>query len=246
MRSIEQTTILVTGATDGLGRGVAERLARDGATLHLHGRDAGRLGATADAIRRATGNDRIHTHRADFSSLAEVRALAASVERTCARLHVLINNAGIGSGRPDATTRQESRDGHELRFAVNYLAGFALTLRLLPLLRRSAPARVVHVASLGQSPIDFDDPMLHDGYSGARAYAQSKLAQVTTGFALAELLDGSGVTVTSLHPATYMPTKIVLQEIRHSVDSLETGVEATARLAVASRGCASRSATATW
>src|SRR3954454_18050253 len=142
MRSPSESTMLVTGATDGLGRGVAERLAGLGATLHLHGRDPERLDATAHAIMDATGNERIRTHRADLSSLDEVRSLADDVERSTAELHVLISNAGIGSGKPDLATRQISRDGYELRLAVNYLAGFLLTQRLLPLLERSAPARI--------------------------------------------------------------------------------------------------------
>ena len=233
MRAIDDTTALVTGATDGLGRGVAERLAALGATVHLHGRDAARLAATRDELARATGNDRLVTHRADLASLDEVRALAEDVERSTDALHVLVSNAGIGSGRPDATTRQESRDGLELRLAVNHLAGFALTLRLLGLLQRSAPARVVLVASLGQAPVDFGDVQLEHDYDGGRAYAQSKLAQITTGFELADRLAGTGVTVTSLHPATYMPTKIVLEQAGRSVDTLEEGVEATVRLAVA-------------
>jgi NAD(P)-dependent dehydrogenase (short-subunit alcohol dehydrogenase family) len=230
-RPITETRILITGATDGLGRGVAERLAADGAVLLLNGRDAERLGATAEEIRRATGNTHITTHRADLASIAEVKALAEDVERSTDQLHVLVSNAGIGSGKPDRTTRQESRDGHELRFAVNYLAGFALTVRLLPLLLRSAPARVVNVASIGQAPIDFDDPMILQGYSGGRAYGQSKLAQITSGFELAARLPADQVTVNSLHPATYMPTKIVLQEAGRSIDTLEEGVEATVRLA---------------
>src|SRR5215218_523964 len=127
MRSTRQATVLITGATDGLGRGVAERLAAEGAAVHVHGRDAGRLAATAKAIAEATGNRAIHTHRADFASLDDVRALAVDVQRSADRLHVLVNNAGIGTGRPEQLTRQESRDGHELRFAVNHLAGFLLT-----------------------------------------------------------------------------------------------------------------------
>jgi NAD(P)-dependent dehydrogenase (short-subunit alcohol dehydrogenase family) len=233
VRTTGQSTILVTGATDGLGRGVAERLAAEGAALHLHGRDRERLAATAREITRATGNERIRTHLADLSSLDEVRALAADVERSTDALHVLVNNAGIGSGRPEKTTRQESLDGHELRFAVNHLAGFLLTLRLLGLLRRSAPARVVNVASLGQHPTDFGDVMLRRGYDGSRAYGQSKLAQITTGFELAERLAADGITVNSLHPATYMPTKMVLEQVGRSVDTLEEGVDATVRLAVA-------------
>jgi NAD(P)-dependent dehydrogenase (short-subunit alcohol dehydrogenase family) len=233
LRPTRETTALVTGATDGLGRAVAQRLAADGATVLLHGRNADRLAATAEQIHRASGNDRISTHLADFASLDQVRALAEDVERSTDQLHVLINNAGIGSGKPDATTRQQSSDGYELRFAVNYLAGFLLTMRLLPLLRRSAPARIVNVASIGQSPIDFDDVMIERDYRGSRAYGQSKLAQIMSGFELADRLDGEQVTVNSLHPSTYMPTKIVLDNVGHSIDTLEAGVEATTRLAVA-------------
>jgi NAD(P)-dependent dehydrogenase (short-subunit alcohol dehydrogenase family) len=121
-------------------------------------------------------------------------------------------------------------DGYELRFAVNYLAGFLLTMDLLDLIRASAPARIVNVASIGQHPIDFDDLMIEHGYSGGRAYGQSKLAQIMSGFSLASILPASEVTVNSLHPATYMPTKMVLQEVGHPIDSLEDGVEATHRL----------------
>jgi NAD(P)-dependent dehydrogenase (short-subunit alcohol dehydrogenase family) len=232
MREITDTVVLITGATDGLGRGVAERIAGAGATVHLHGRNLERLATAEREIRKATGNDRIHTHLADLASLDQVRAVADEVERDTDRLHVLINNAGIGSGLPEGRERRESADGYELRFAVNYLAGFLLTMRLLPLLRRSAPARIVNVASLGQAPIDFDDVMLTDGYSGTRAYSQSKLAQIMFGLELAERLDPAEVTVTSLHPSTFMPTKMVLQERGRSLDSLERGVEATTRLAI--------------
>ena len=231
MRPIDQTTVLITGATDGLGRGVAERLAAEGADLHLHGRDPERLASTADAIRGESGNERVQTHLADLASLQEVRGLADEVEASTDQLHLLISNAGIGSGRPDKTTRQESRDGHELRFAVNYLAGFLLTVRLLPLLRRSAPARVVNVASLGQAPIDFDDVMLERDYEGSLAYSQSKLAQISSANFLAEQVAAEEVTFNSLHPATFMPTKIVLEQAGHSMDSLEEGIEATLRLA---------------
>jgi NAD(P)-dependent dehydrogenase (short-subunit alcohol dehydrogenase family) len=226
MRPIEETTVLITGATDGLGRGVARDLTARGAKVLLHGRSREKL----DELSAELGD--APTFQADLSSLDEVRKLAAEVEAQTDALHVLINNAGIGGGAPDGTTRQESKDGHELRLAVNHLAGFLLTLRLLPLLRRSKPARVVFVASLGQAPMDFDDPMLERGYSGSRAYGQSKLAQITTGFELAERLDPNEVTVTSLHPSTYMPTKMVLEARGSSVDTLEAGIEATSRLAV--------------
>jgi NAD(P)-dependent dehydrogenase (short-subunit alcohol dehydrogenase family) len=232
-RAYEDTVALVTGATDGLGRALAERLARLGMTVHIHGRNGEKLARVRAEIVAETGNENLVTHRADFASLAEVRALAAEVAALPA-LHLLVNNAGIGSGLPDSPERQESADGVELRFAVNYLAGYLLTEELLPLLERSAPARIVMVASLGQAALDFDDPMLESSlYEGRRAYAQSKLAQITYAGELAERLGlDSGVTVNSLHPATFMPTKIVLDERGTSVDSLERGVESTLRLAV--------------
>ncbi|MGA3148877.1 MAG: SDR family NAD(P)-dependent oxidoreductase, partial [Acidimicrobiales bacterium] len=123
-----------------------------------------------------------------------------------------------------------SADGYELRFAVNYLATFLLTLELMPLLRSSAPARIVNVASIRQEPLDFDDLMLVRGYSGVRAYEQSKLAEIMFGFQLATRVPAAEVTVNSLHPATYMPTKMVLKEVGDSIDSLEAGVAATLRL----------------
>jgi NAD(P)-dependent dehydrogenase (short-subunit alcohol dehydrogenase family) len=232
MRPPEQTTALVTGATDGLGRSVATELARHGARVLVHGRSPERGEATIAAIREQTGNDRVELHLADFASLDEVRGLAEAVEDSVDELHVLVNNAGIGAGLPDGRERQESLDGYELRFAVNYLAGFLLTSRLVPLLVRSQPARIVNVASLGQAPIDFDDPQLTRDYNGVRAYSQSKLAQIMHSFDLAEELADQGVSANSLHPATFMPTKIVLSEHVDAVDSVGLGTAATLRLAI--------------
>jgi NAD(P)-dependent dehydrogenase (short-subunit alcohol dehydrogenase family) len=226
----DQRTILITGATDGLGRALAHQLAADGATLILHGRDPDRLDHAADEIRDTHHAPRPRTVLADLADLAQVRRLAAEVNELTDRLDVFVSNAGIGAGQPDGRTRRTSADGYELRFAVNYLAGFLLTLELLPLLRRSAPARIVNVASLGQHPIDFDDLMIEHNYSGTRAYGQSKLAQIMSGFELASRLPAAEVTVNSLHPATFMPTKMVLQEIGHHIDSIEEGVTATHRL----------------
>ena len=220
------TTILITGATDGLGKALAARLAADGNSLILHGRDKDKLDQTAAEL-EAPGPAPM---TADLSELRQVRQLAADVKRATDRLDVLVSNAGIGSGLPDSVERQVSADGYELRFAVNYLAGFLLTLELLDLLRASAPARIVNVASIGQQELDFDDLMLEHDYSGQRAYRQSKLAQIMSGFELAGRLTADRVTVNSLHPATFMPTKIVLSDGRESRDTLETGVEATCRL----------------
>jgi NAD(P)-dependent dehydrogenase (short-subunit alcohol dehydrogenase family) len=232
-RPPEDSVALVTGATDGLGRALAERLAQIGMAVHIHGRSEEKLERAAREIVAATGNQRVHTHRADLASLAEVRALADEIGALDA-LHLLINNAGIGSGYPDSRERQESADGLELRFAVNYLAPFVLTERLLPLLQRSAPARIVMVASRGQAALDFDDPMLESTfYEGRRAYAQSKLAQITYAVELTDRLGpDAGVTINALHPSTYMPTKIVIEQHGESIDSLERGLDATLRLAL--------------
>lgn len=230
MRPLDQQTILITGATDGLGRALAAELAATGATLLLHGRDEHRGRETVEQISDATGNRSVHWLRADLSSLVEVRGLAEQVISEYEELHGLVNNAGIGTTLPRDGGRMESRDGNELRFAVNYLAGYQLTRPLLPLLKRSAPARIVNVSSAGQAPIDFDDVMLERHYDGGQAYCQSKLAQVMFTFDLAEELDPSEVTANCLHPGTYMPTKMVTAAGVTPLTALEDGVRATLRL----------------
>jgi len=227
--------ILLTGATDGLGRALADRLASSGARLILHGRDAERLASVADEI-AASGAERPRAVCADLADLHEVARLAEDVAGMTDRLDVLINNAGIGSGEPEGHERRVSADGYELRFAVNYLAGFRLTMGLIPRMRSSrtadGPARIVMVASLGQQALDLGDLMLTHGYTGQRAYNQSKLAQIMFGIELAHKLPASEITVNSLHPSTYMPTKMVLRNGVDPIDTIEDGVEATARLAL--------------
>ena len=221
-------TVLITGSTDGVGRYVATRLAAAGAKVLVHGRDAARAKMLMDEIKRAGGAEPAF-YPADLSSLAETRRLAEAVLADHGRLDVFISNAGIGS-QNEGPARQTSKDGHELRFAVNYLAGFLLARLLLPLLRASAPSRVVNVASLGQHPIDFDDVMIASGYSGSRAYAQSKLSQIMFTIDLAEELKGSGVTVNSLHPATYMNTTMVRAGGITPISTVEQGGEAILHL----------------
>ncbi|HWC37546.1 MAG TPA: SDR family NAD(P)-dependent oxidoreductase [Acidimicrobiales bacterium] len=230
MRPLNEQVILITGATDGLGKALALELASAGATLLLHGRDDRRGQETINDIRATAPSSSLHWHRADLSSLEEVRDLASAVAAEHERLDVLVNNAGVGSTLPGDGKRMESADGFELRFAVNYLATFLLTRLLQPLLVRSAPSRIVNVSSAGQAPIDFDDVMLERGYGGQRAYAQSKLAQIMFTFDLAEDLAGTGVTANCLHPATFMPTKIVLAARGGATSTLEEGVRATMRL----------------
>jgi NAD(P)-dependent dehydrogenase (short-subunit alcohol dehydrogenase family) len=231
VKPVEDLTVLVTGATDGLGRLVAERLAGAGAAVLLHGRDRGRGERAVEEIRRATGNERLRYFNADFSSLDEVRRLTEEIVAAEEHLDVLISNAGIGAGAREGRERESSRDGYELRFQVNYLAGFLLVRLLLPLLRRSAPARIVNVSSAGQSPVDLGDVMLERRYDGMHAYRQSKLAQVMFTLELAERLDPAEVTVNALHPASLMNTKMVLEWFGSARTTVEEGAEATLRLA---------------
>jgi NAD(P)-dependent dehydrogenase (short-subunit alcohol dehydrogenase family) len=222
-------TFLITGSTDGVGRVVALRLGTAGANVVVHGRDRQRGDDVVEEIRRGGGTAAFHS--ADLSSLAEVRELADAVPANHGRLDVLVNNAGIGSAS-EGRQRRVSADGYELRFAVNYLAGFLLTRLLLPLIRSSTPARIVNVASLGQHPIDFDDVMLTQGYDGSRAYAQSKLAQIMFTFDLARELDGTGVTANCLHPATYMDTTMVRAGGITPVSTVDEGANAILNLAI--------------
>src|SRR5438874_8793886 len=147
MEKLSGKTALVTGSTDGVGRLVARKLGQAGARVLVHGRDAER-GARVVADIEASGGVAAFL-AADLSARAEVRRLADAAQATVDRLDILINNAGIGTAGP----RQTSPEGFELRFAVNYLAGFLLTLLLLLLIKNSAPARIVNVSSAGQQPI---------------------------------------------------------------------------------------------
>ena len=220
----DERTIVITGATDGLGKGIASELAPSGARLILHGRNEEKGQALLDELRpRAAGE--LEWRRADLASLDQVRELADSLSDED-RIDVLVNNAGVGTAGP----REESEDGYELTFQVNYLAPFLLTRRLLPLIERSAPARIVNVTSAGQAPINFDDVMLERDYTGVQAYGQSKLALVMLTFDLAEELEGTGVTANCLHPGTYMPTQMVRRAGHDPVTPLEDGVAATLRL----------------
>jgi len=214
--------IFITGASDGLGRALAETLSSADHELLLHGRDPDRLAAVADK----TGGVPL---RADLSSQAEVRRLAAEVAARWDTLDVLVNNAGVGFGAPGAP-RQLTTDGVELRLAVNYLAPYLLSRLLLPLLRRPPTARIVNVASIGQADIDLDDLMLAQGYDGIHAYRRAKLALICDTFDLAASLAQTGVTVNCLHPATLMPTSMVREAKTSTVDTVEKGLAATLRL----------------
>ena len=219
-----EPTVLITGATSGLGRELSRRLAATGWRVVVHGRDPQRV----EALVAELGGPALPVV-ADLSALAEVAALAEQVPRLVPRLDVLVNNAGVGFGAPGAA-RQVSRDGHELRFAVNYLAPVLLSRLLIPTLVAAAPARIVNVGSGGQVPFDPRDAAFTDGYDGVVAYRRAKLALAAFTVDFAETLRGTGVTVNCLHPASFMPTAMVLESKVRPWSTLEDGVRPTLRL----------------
>jgi len=221
----KRKTVLITGSTDGVGRYVAERLAAQGWRVIVHGRDRTRGEALVERIEQQGGEARFLV--ADLSSLAEVRSLAEAVRRDGDGLDALVNNAGIGTS---GAKRELSADGFELRFAVNYLAGFLLTRQLLPTLASRRSARIVNVSSAGQQAIDFSDVMLTRDYSGVRAYRQSKLAQILFTVDLAKELAGQSITVNCLHPATYMDTTMVRLSGAQPISTVEQGGAAILQL----------------
>jgi NAD(P)-dependent dehydrogenase (short-subunit alcohol dehydrogenase family) len=218
--------VLITGSTDGLGREVALKLAGPGTHIVVHGRNRERGHEVVRAIETAGGSARFY--QADLAHLDQVRELGRAILRDYKRLDVLVNNAGIWLTAEQG--RQVSADGHELHFAVNYLSHYLLTRTLLPLLQQAPSARIINVASGAQQPINFDDVMLERSYSDGRGYAQSKLAQVLFTLDLARELQGTGVTVNALHPASMMSTTMVLSRGAAARSSVAEGVDAVVHL----------------
>ncbi len=190
-------TILITGATNGIGREAAHGLAKTGATIVVHGRDAARTAAVVDAVKAASGNPNVAGLTADLSTLAGMRKLAADFRASYSRLDVLLNNAGALY-----TARQTTADGLEQTFALNHMSYFVVTSLLRDVLVKSAPARIINVSSGAHmgAKINFDDLQTESGYSPLKVYSQSKLANLLFTFELARQLEGTGVTANALHP----------------------------------------------
>ncbi len=195
-RPMAGRTVLITGGTSGIGKATALGLAAMGARVAITGRDRGRLERAAGEV-RAAGDGQVDTFVADLSSQAEVRRLASEVLRELPRIDVLVNNVG-----GYWNTRHVTADGLERTLAVNHLAPFLLTNLLLDRLEEAGPSRVVTVSSNAQrmGRIDFDDLNAERSYSGARAYNQSKLANVLFTYELARKVQGTSVTANAVHP----------------------------------------------
>jgi NAD(P)-dependent dehydrogenase (short-subunit alcohol dehydrogenase family) len=230
MKELSEQTILITGSTDGLGKLVASHLAEEGTSVILHGRNQEKGEMVLNEIMKSTNNNKLKYYNADLSSLEEVKTLADSILNDYQQLDVLVNNAGIGGGPKNSSKREISKDGYELRFVVNYLSHFVLTHKLLELIKKSSPARIVNVSSIGQEPIDFEDVMTEINYDSLKAYRRSKLAQIMFTFDLAEELRKDKVTVNCLHPATLMNTNMVYEFFGKTMSTVEDGAKALEHL----------------
>src|SRR6266852_4405364 len=197
MTDLAGKTVLITGATSGIGFEASVEFARMGAQLVIVGRNEAKTAPTAEEVRRRSGSNRVDFLVCDFASQRQVRRLAEAFHARHGSLHILVNNAGSVFAK-----RTLTEDGMEATFAVNHLSYFQLSHLLLDLLVKSVPARIVNVASVAhyRGTMDFDDLMFERGYQLMRAYSRSKLANVLFTRELARRLKGSGVTVNALHP----------------------------------------------
>lgn len=197
MNTMQGKVCLITGGTNGIGKSAAQALASLGAMVIIVGRDAQKTSQVVEEIRSATGSKNVDSLLADLTSQQDIRRLASDFQRRYARLHVLLNNAGGAF-----LTRQLSVDGLEMTFALNHLAYFLLTNLLLDMLKASAPARIINVASDAHATgkIEFDNLQGERAFAGLGPYGNSKLANILFTVELARRLDGTGVTANALHP----------------------------------------------
>lgn len=200
-----EKTVLITGATDGMGKETALMFAKVGATVLIHGRNPKKLADTLKALREANPKGQYYSYQADYASLAEVRAMAEAIKKEHQQIDILINNAGL---YPDK--RVITEDGFELTLQVNYLSSFLLTHALMPLLEASPEARIVNVSSIGHKLVwnSIKNPKFSPFFWRWVSYCRSKLLVVAWTIELARHLESKKITVNSVHPGV-IRTKVI-------------------------------------
>ena len=209
-------TIIITGATDGIGLETAKMIAPHGHTLLLHGRNPDKLAATAEEVSAIAGAGEIKTYRADLTMLSEVETLAQDIKRDFSSVDVLINNAGVFKMSNPLT-----HDGYDARFIVNAVAPYLLTTSLLPAL--GSDARVVNLSSAAQAPVDVQGFLEKHAFSDSDAYAQSKLALTMWSFEMAKELGPGGPAIIAVNPASFLASKMVKEYQRQFEDHYPAG-----------------------
>lgn len=197
--------IMITGATDGLGAALAEKLASEGNYLILHGRNESKLNNYVDKLTGKYSNSYIKSYVSDFASMNSIKKMCNEIIENESALDIIVNNAGLGV----EDIKRVSDDNVEMLFQVNFLSNYIIINKLHKLLESSQDPRIINVASAGQANINFDDVMLEEDWSGMQSYGQSKVAQIMLAMEYGEKLKSKGINVNALHPASMMPTKIV-------------------------------------
>jgi len=199
-----QKTILITGATDGIGKATAELLAWAGHKIIIHARTAEKGERISNEIRQTSGNNSIEYVTANFESLSQIAEMVSGINTRYSKIDVLINNAGVYR-----KTRNVLSNGFEETFMINHLAHFFLTLKLLPLLREQEQTQIINVSSMVHATnIDFDNLQGEKHYNGSDAYSRSKLCNMLLTNQLANQLKHSNITVNALHPGV-VQTKLL-------------------------------------
>ena len=218
-------TILITGATDGIGLETAKMMAPLGHTLLLHGRSAEKLVAAAKAVSAIEGAGNIKTYQADLTDLAQVKAMAEQLKDDFSSLDVSINNAGVFKMSNPVT-----RDGFDARFIVNVLAPYLLTKELLPLI--GADGRVVNLSSAAQAPVNLGAFVEKHAFGDGEAYAQSKLALTMWSIGMAHELGTNGPMIVAVNPASFLGSKMVKEAYGHPGHDLRIGADILTRAAL--------------
>ncbi len=220
-------TILITGSTDGIGKLAALDLATQGHTVIIHGRNPEKINNTILEIKEKSKNPNVSGYVADFSNLNEVKRMSEQILADVPRLDVLINNAGVYNSK-----KENSEDGYDMRFAVNYFAPYILTNALMPLLRSSGNARIINLSSAAQSPVDLDALQGQTKLSQSDAYAQSKLALTMWSNYLAD--KEQDLIIIPVNPGSLLNTNMVKEAFGHHWSSADKGAQILTELAVSS------------
>jgi len=218
-------TILITGATDGIGLETAKMMAPLGHTLLLHGRSAEKLAAAKSAVEAIQGAGDVRTYQADLTDLAQVRAMADALSGDFNSIDALINNAGVFKMSNPLT-----HDGFDARFIVNVVAPYVLTKALLPLL--GSGARVVNLSSAAQAPVDLHAFLNKQSFGDGEAYAQSKLALTMWSIGMAHELGSDGPVIVAVNPASFLGSKMVKEAYGHAGHDLRIGADILTRAAL--------------